>query len=334
MLKKILFLLLLMTSFYMNSQEFTIKKTKEEIQLEKDKKKEEKYLKFQEHFFNAIQQKAKEDYNKAIEELETCKQIYPNDAGLNFEFAKNYLLLKDYENAVFFSELVLNEKPKNINVLEHLKKTHKAQRNYNEAIKVQNKIIAINPKKESDLIHLYIINRDKSKAQELFLSLEKRHQIINHESYYRRILFPKKVNAVIKKEKSTHVNQEVIATDTDATGVAKLQSVFYKNKDYKSLVKLVKEEQKLNNNNLLVKDTKFGLELYPAQPFLYLAQGKAQNNLAKYQQAVAVLNAGLDFIIDNKKLESMFYLQINKAYIGLGNHNEAKKYLEKANRLK
>ena len=78
---------------FLSAQEFTIKKTPKEIEREKELKEEKDYLKFQNHFFTAIQQKAKEDYTKAIEQLDECKQIYPNDIGLNFEYVKNYYKL-------------------------------------------------------------------------------------------------------------------------------------------------------------------------------------------------------------------------------------------------
>ena len=313
--------------------EFTLKKTPEEIKLAKEQEEEKKYLKFQNHFFNAIQLKAKEDYTKAIEELEECKQIYPNDAGLNFEFAKNYLLLKDYENTIFFDNKVLESKPNNINVLEHQKKTYKAQRDYDAAISIQNKIIAINPKKETDLIHLYIVNRKIDKAKELFLDLEKRRLPINNKSYYKRVLFPKKRIPKINKPKTIKetVNSKISSNNSS---IKQLQNDFLKNNDYKTLKLLIEKEEELNKFNLLEKDTKKGLELFPAQPYLYFMQGKAQNKLVKYNEAIDVLKAGLDFIIDNNKLEADIYMQIHKAYLSLGKHSEANKYLEKANKLK
>ena len=70
--------------------------------------------------------------------------------------------------------------------------------------------------------------------------------------------------------------------------------------------------------------------IFPAQPFLYVMQGKAQNALGQFTDALEILEIGLDFVIDNIKLEKEFYLQIQKAYIGLNNPTKAKIYLEKA----
>ena len=325
MYKKIIFILILIPLF-INAQEFTLKKTDEEIKHEKEIKEEKEYLKFQDHFFNALQQKSKEDYNKAIEELEECKQIFPNDAGLNFEFAKNYLLLKDYENAIYFDNEVLKVKPNNIYIFEHLKKIYKTQRDYDSAIEIQNKIIALKPSKKSELIHLYIGNREKNKAKELFLEMKDKNEIINNEFYWKRILFrqPKIITNTHKKTLNNNVDNSIKT----------LQLRFNKNKDFKTLKQLLIEEEKQAKYILLTNDSKKGLELFPAQPFLYLMQGKGELKSTNHKNAIEVLKAGLDFIIDDDNLTSTFYKNIAEAYKGLGNNKEANKYLEKSNKLK
>ena len=332
MLRKQTYILLIgifIIPFFANSQEFTIKKTAKELAHEKEVKEEIEYLKFQDFFFEAIQQKVKEDYQKAVEALEECKQIFPNDAGMNFEFAKNYLLLKDYENAIFFDEKALENKIDNIYILEHLKKVYKSQRDFENAIIIQNKIITINPKKKSGLIPLYFQNRQRDKAKELFLALQKKHAIIENERYYRRILFPVK-KVVPKKVKKTVKTDKPITTNNI---IQQLQADFKKNKNYKTLKSLLLEEEKQTKFDLLAKDSKNGLELFPAQPFLYFMQGKAEIKLLKYDNAIEVLKAGLDYIIDDTELESNFYTQIAKSYTSLGKSIEANKYKEKATKL-
>jgi len=330
--KYINILVFVLLPLFVSAQEFTIKKTPEEIQYEKEIEKEKKYLTFQNHFFNAIQQKEKEDYNKAIEELEECKQIYPNDIGLNFEFAKNYFKLKDYENAIYFNNEILKIEPNNVYVLEHLKKIYRTQRDFESAIEIQNKIIAINPKKKQDLIRLFISNREKDKAKEVFLALEKSHQTIDNKAYYKRVLFRKKTTKQPKKT-NTVSKTKVATTNPSESSIENLQQLFKKNKDYKTLKKLITEEEKQLKFDLLSNDCKKGLELFPAQPFLYLMYGKAENKLSKYNNAIEVLKAGLDFIIDDTNLEADFYKQIAKAYTSLGNTKEASKFIEKANKL-
>jgi tetratricopeptide (TPR) repeat protein len=117
-----IFIGLLLIPIISFTQEYTLKETPEQKQRKKELQEEQDNFNFQNFFFDALQQKSRNDYNKAVEILERCKNIYPDDDGMNFEFAKNYLLLKDYDNAIYFDEKVLEKKPKNIHVLEHLKK--------------------------------------------------------------------------------------------------------------------------------------------------------------------------------------------------------------------
>ena len=76
------------------------------------------------------------------------------------------------------------------------------------------------------------------------------------------------------------------------------------------------------------------LELYPSQPLLYLTHGVALNRLSKFKDAIEQLEIGIDYIIDDTKMESDFYQQLGEAYIGDGNATKGQQYIEKANALK
>lgn len=76
------------------------------------------------------------------------------------------------------------------------------------------------------------------------------------------------------------------------------------------------------------------LELYPSQPLLYLTYGVALNKQSKFKEAIEQLETGVDYIIDNIKMESDFYLQLGEAYKGSGNTSKSQQYIDKANALK
>jgi len=322
-LRNQIFIGLLLIPIISFTQEYTLKETPEQKQHKKELQEEQDNLNFQNFFFDALQQRARNDYNKAIEVLERCKNIYPDDEGMNFEFAKNYLLLKDYDNAIYFDEKVLEKKPKNIHVLEHLKKTYRLQHDYDNAIIVQEKIIVLNPKKEADLIYLYIGNRQKDKARKLYLKVEKMALLNDRKAYYKKVLFPNENNQQKPIEKTEVVTTQINSVET-------LREQFKKNKSYTTLKKLLSEENKLSQFDLLVKDSKDGLELFPAQAFVYFMNGKALNHTKKYNSALEVLEAGLDFIIDNNNLQADFFEQMKKSYLGLGKNKDATKYGNKA----
>lgn len=72
---------------------------------------------------------------------------------------------------------------------------------------------------------------------------------------------------------------------------------------------------------------------YPAQPMLYLVKGVSLNELNKPKEAVQVLEEGLDYLIDDVKMETDFYLQLSKAYALLNNAAKSKSYMDKAKQL-
>lgn len=75
------------------------------------------------------------------------------------------------------------------------------------------------------------------------------------------------------------------------------------------------------------------LEKYPSQPIIYLVNGVALNKLKKAKEALSSLEMGLDYIIDDVKMEIDFYNQMSISYALLNNETKAKAFSNKANQL-
>ncbi|WP_245574787.1 tetratricopeptide repeat protein [Gaetbulibacter saemankumensis] len=75
------------------------------------------------------------------------------------------------------------------------------------------------------------------------------------------------------------------------------------------------------------------LEKFPSQPLFYLINGVALNHLDKSKDAIEVLEMGLDYIIEDQKMESDFYKQLSLANAALNHNEKAKKYSLKAKQL-
>ena len=76
------------------------------------------------------------------------------------------------------------------------------------------------------------------------------------------------------------------------------------------------------------------IEIYPAQPILYLLNGVSLNALNRYQEAIDTLEIGVDYLIEDVRMEKDFYNQLSKAFNGLNNLEKANTFKEKANKLK
>lgn len=76
--------------------------------------------------------------------------------------------------------------------------------------------------------------------------------------------------------------------------------------------------------------SKNALETFPAQSLFYLLNGVANNGLEKYDQAIESLEMGLDFILDDSKMERDFYTQLELANNKKGDTNKANEWAKRA----
>lgn len=120
------------------------------------------------------------------------------------------------------------------------------------------------------------------------------------------------------KEKALFYYKKGIDSDPDNYGLIK------------NTILLQIELEKYKDAILLSTD---GLEIFPAQPLLYLVNGVANNELKNAEQAVEILEMGLDYLFDDPKMEYDFYQQLSIAYTLKENAKKANMYYKKATQL-
>ena len=74
------------------------------------------------------------------------------------------------------------------------------------------------------------------------------------------------------------------------------------------------------------KATYLAMDLFPAQPFSYLSKGRALQLQGKHQEAIDILEIGIDFIIENPLLEAQFYTILVDVYTSLNKTSKALEY--------
>lgn len=283
-------------------------------------------LEFQEHFFEALKQSTTNNYSKAIENLEKCAAIDTVNLAVDFEFSKNYLLLKKYYEAELFINNALAKDPNNKYLLKHKVEILKAQRNYSAAIEIQKQLVQLKPIYTDELVLLYIQNRAFDKAENLITEIEDKALTTLKIKRFKTYLTNRK--KLIKK------GAKITEKKPENSSIEALKESFKKNKEYKTLLQILQYEVENNLFEMLHADSKNGLELFPAQPILYQLNGYALNKLKKYNDAIDVLTIGIDFVIDNNEMELNFYNQLVISYEGLNNPKEALKYKQKVAQLK
>jgi len=409
---------------------------------------------FLESFYEALKQKSIENYALAITALERAqKESGGNlqaDAIVFFEFAKNQIKLKQYNQAEINLEKVLRQEPENQDVLETLYDLYYLTREYNKAIVLVKKLIVYdqdykedlanlyqrtkqyekalllldelevswgesvyktalrkqiyrqtgntlgainnaekkrknNPANEREylnLIYLYSENGNPEKAYQTALELQNKfpNSILVHLALYKfhldqgntmgAMASMKKVfnSRVIEKESQykvlgdflTFVQQnpqyqaelegivEVFSKDNNGQVFEKIAD-YYLSKGNKELaltfyqkgIEVDSDNFSLLKNTLLLQleFNRFAaaknlsassLEVFPAQPVLYLLNAKANNNLQDFKAAINALEIGLDYLFDNAELEKEFYEQLAVAYTGLGHTIKAANFAKKA----
>ena len=84
----------------------------------------------------------------------------------------------------------------------------------------------------------------------------------------------------------------------------------------------------------VVSDSEAAIELYPAQPILYLVNGVANNKLNNSAAAIDYLEMGLDYLVENLKMEADFYSELSIAYKAINNISKSEAFAKKAQAIK
>lgn len=273
-------------------------------------------LQFQEFFFNALTQKAIGNYHLAIEDLNECNSLSPKNKAVLFELSKNFLFLHKIPEAIEYGNKALEIAPENLWILEHLVKAYKQNYNFNEAIKIQKKIALLHPKKKQQLVFLYLLNKNKTEAQKTLNELAKA-----------KMLTPRlrKIKASLER---SNITQKAAKQKAVSKKENDLKVVFKNKKSFKNLQNLLTDLEAKKDNDLL-KYSEEGMTIFPAQPLVYLMNGKALNNQKKYKKAIESLQNGIDFVIDDAKMENLFFTELVKAYKALGDKKNIEKYRKK-----
>ncbi|MFD2517411.1 tetratricopeptide repeat protein [Salinimicrobium flavum] len=126
---------------------------------------------FQEYFFEALKQKAIENYEKAIDALVQCLAIDPQPV-VYLELGKNYNALQKHTQAAVYLQKARETVPGNPAVLEELYKAYFLNNEFGRALEVVKSLSNIHSGFSEDLVNLYILNEQYEEAIKLLDSLD------------------------------------------------------------------------------------------------------------------------------------------------------------------
>ncbi|HLT49916.1 tetratricopeptide repeat protein [Aequorivita nionensis] len=289
-------------------------------------------------------------YDKALEQLDELDQIWGESDIRNALRAQIYRATGNTEGAIENLEQKIDNNPKNEKEYLNLIFLYSDQGNKEKAFETAKNLLKSNPK--SQLVHLalYKFYLDEGNASEAIKSMKIvfASEEVDKETKYKVLGdFIQFVNE--NPEYETELAEIVNQFSVENGRVYEKLGDYYAAKNRKEDALKAYEKgiiQDPDNYNLLKNTLLFqlefkkyeaaaklsaeGLEIFPAQALLYLLNGVANNGLEKSDAAIESLETGLDFILDDPKMERDFYEQLSFAYTTKGDTQKAKMYSEKA----
>jgi len=128
---------------------------------------------FENHFYESLKQKAIENYDKAIAEMQQCIQMQPANPVLFHELGRNFLALKRYAEAENAFKKATEFNPKERWYWNSLYDVYYETKDYNNSIAVVQKLITFDKKFQDDLVSLYMYTQQYDKALFLIEEIER-----------------------------------------------------------------------------------------------------------------------------------------------------------------
>lgn len=128
---------------------------------------------FRDAFYEAITQKSIENHDKALQWLQTCKKLQPENKAVDFEMGKNYLAQKNYALAYESFERVAQADPSNRWAWVGMYDVCYESRNFERAIPIVQKLATFSGQYNEELVSLYMNTRQFDKALTLINELNK-----------------------------------------------------------------------------------------------------------------------------------------------------------------
>jgi tetratricopeptide (TPR) repeat protein len=126
---------------------------------------------FQDSFYEALKQKGIENYDRAVEALEKCQTMQPNNPVVFFELGKNYLKMKRYDQAYKAFEKASQLDPTNRWYVAGMYDVTYETKDYNKSIMIVEKLIPFKKEYKEDLVSLYMNTQQFDKALDLINQL-------------------------------------------------------------------------------------------------------------------------------------------------------------------
>jgi tetratricopeptide (TPR) repeat protein len=253
---------------------------------------------------------------KAVEQLDAAREVFPKDPQLIATYVDHYFKTNQMDKAIsMLKELVVAD-PSNGRAHLALADVYRQQGDTEKSFE-ELTLAFKSPDVDLDTKMKILINIHESSFK------------IDPEVY-------ELVDVLVEsypteaKAHSIHGDYLLRADKEDEALTAYKQALEFDKAQYPIWNQVLIMEYQKGDFNALYTDSKECLTLFPTATTVSLLNGVSANQLKKYSEAVDVLSAGKELVINDKPLEAEFYGQLGEAYFGLKDFINGKKSYNKA----
>jgi tetratricopeptide (TPR) repeat protein len=127
---------------------------------------------FETNFYEALKQKAIENYDKAIVSLDKCLLKQPNNPEIHYQLGINYLNLKNYVEAENEFQKAVDLEPTQRWYWNGLYDVYYQTKNFNKSIAIVEKLVTFDANMKEDLVSLYMTTQQFDKAKTVIDDIE------------------------------------------------------------------------------------------------------------------------------------------------------------------
>ncbi|MGJ8665400.1 MAG: tetratricopeptide repeat protein [Patiriisocius sp.] len=290
-------------------------------------------------------------YNKSLAILDELDESWGESTYRNALRNQIYKVTGDSQGAIENLETKVDKNPKNERDYLNLIYLYSDEENTEKAFETAKELQKNIPKSELVHLALYKFYLDESNAEEALKSMKVvfKSEEIDKESQYKVLGdFLTFVDDNPQYETKLEETVSLFSKQNNGQVFEKLGDYYVTKENKEAALKFYEKGIKLDADNFsLLKNTlllqidfgnfeaskklsETGLEVFPAQPLVYLLHGVSLNNLNDFDGALETLDAGIDFLFDDPKMEKDFYEQLSIAHTGKGDTKKASEFANKA----
>ncbi|MDA7558728.1 hypothetical protein N8768_06170 [Flavobacteriaceae bacterium] len=145
--------------------------------------------KFQEYFFDALQQKGIENYDRAVVSLLKCVELDDSESAVYFELGKNYIQLQNFGAAENALKLAIDKNPNNEWYLNEIYGVYEQIDDYDNALKTIKVLTKYHPDYEENLAHLYFKHDKSRQALKVLDDMDNKYGYAKSRDYLRNEIY-------------------------------------------------------------------------------------------------------------------------------------------------